>query len=133
MNGETAAARQSWIRTGAPTQKIGSGLPGPGRPKGALGQASLVKLASIHEYFRKHIEEAIATHVEIMNNRDYTPTVRLDAASKILDRIYGRPTQQVNLGGEDGGPLQHAVNISFTIPSKEELRTLELNAEQEKT
>ena len=43
--------------------------------------------------------------VEIMGNKKAAPSVRVSAATAILDRAYGRPATAVELSGPDGRDL----------------------------
>ncbi len=74
-------------------QKGQSGNPG-GRPK------ALVDLKALA---RTHTREAIDTLVQIMSGPKIAPAARVQAASALLDRGYGKPTQHV--AGEDDGPI----------------------------
>ncbi len=60
-----------------------SGNPG-GRPKQDTNLRALA---------RAHTAEAIATLVQIMQNRKAAPTARIHACVAILDRGHGRPMQ----------------------------------------
>ena len=63
-----------------------SGNPG-GRPKDAEG---------IRELARSHAAEAVETLASIMNDKEKPPNARANAASAILDRAFGKPTQTVD-------------------------------------
>ena len=69
-----------------------SGNPG-GRPKG---------LGEIREIARAHTDTAIGTLVEVMNATDASPSLRVAAASALLDRGWGRPEQSVKASINDG-------------------------------
>lgn len=71
-----------------------SGNPG-GRPK-ADGR--------VKDLARSQTENAIATLVSIMEDKEATAAARVAAASVILDRGWGKATQPVD-GDGDGGPL----------------------------
>lgn len=71
-----------------------SGNPG-GRPK---IPPEIVELA------RLHTKEAVLTFVDVMQNGD-DEKARIDAADKLLSRAWGKPTEKVELTGEDGGPI----------------------------
>ncbi len=61
---------------------------------------------------RSHTEKALLTLVSAMDSDD--ERVRVDAASRILDRGYGKPAQSVEvMGDEDGGPIQNNIVVSF--------------------
>ncbi len=94
-------------------QKGKSGNPG-GRPKEA---ADLVALARVHTL------EAINTLAAWM--RSDNPKASVAASSILLDRGYGKATQQIS--GPDGGPIEVLQLLDLlgsgerrTIPNKEE-------------
>jgi hypothetical protein len=65
---------------------------------------------------RSHTEKALLTLVSAMDSDD--ERVRVDAASRILDRGYGKPAQSVEvMGDEDGGPVQHCIQVEFVRPA----------------
>lgn len=49
--------------------------------------------------------------VHFMNNGE-SEEIRFRAAQEIHNRIYGKPTQQTNLAGHEGGPLFDVENAS---------------------
>lgn len=51
--------------------------------------------------------DAAKTLIELMNDEDQPGKVRLQAATTILDRVYGKPSQHVDM---DGAP---AITISL--------------------
>ena len=69
-----------------------SGNPG-GRPKG---------VAEVQDLARQHAPEALDRLVAIM--RSDNERAATAAASLILDRAYGKPTQPID-GNGDGGPI----------------------------
>lgn len=56
---------------------------------------------------------ALATMVEILDNEDAPPTVRLQAANDILDRGFGKAKQIQEITGADGGEIQSRLIIEF--------------------
>ena len=70
-----------------PFQPGRSGNP-RGRPKRDHDLAALA---------RAHTADAIATLVEVMNDRDAPASARVSAASAVLDRGYGKPPQHGSL------------------------------------
>lgn len=42
---------------------------------------------------------------ELMNDASAEKNVRLAAAREVMDRLWGKPTQAVQLSGKDGGPI----------------------------
>lgn len=64
-----------------------------GRPKESYRVSDLAK---------EHSEQALATLVEIAQDKKAPPSARVHAASAILDRAWGKPAQyieSVNIGG----------------------------------
>ena len=53
---------------------------------------------------RGHTESAVNVLAGIMNQSDAPPAARVSAASAILDRGWGKPTQPI-AGDEDGTPI----------------------------
>lgn len=84
----SAAGDGRWI-------KGHSGNPG-GRPKLA---------GHVREAAREYTEEAITTLVEIMRDKEAHATSRATAATAILDRGWGKPSQPVG-GAEDLPPIR---------------------------
>lgn len=64
-----------------------SGNPG-GRPK---------VIADVKDLARSHTETAIATLVDVMTTEDQPAAARVAAANAILDRGYGKPSQDVKV------------------------------------
>lgn len=69
-----------------------SGNPG-GRPKIVLADGR-----TIQDIAREHTEEAVAALVSVMTDVDSPPAAIVSAASAILDRGWGRPKQDVDVG-----------------------------------
>lgn len=72
-----------------PFQKGQSGNPG-GRPKAYLSDER-----SLSELAREHTAEAVETLAALMRNTGTPAAARIAAASTILERGWGRPTQAV--------------------------------------
>ena len=79
-----------------------SGNPG-GRPKAS---------ARVRDAARLHTETAIDVLVSIMTSEDAATAARVAAASAILDRGYGKPTQPIDGDGE-GGPISNSIAVTF--------------------
>lgn len=71
---------------------------GRGRPEGILDKR---KRGQIREILLPHVPEAIKALIESLGVKD----TRLAAAKDILDRVYGKAAQAVEVTGEEGGPL----------------------------
>jgi len=86
------ASEQGGIRSNAGQFQPGrSGNPG-GRPK---------ELAEVKEMARAHTAEAIATLAKWLTSDE--PKAAIAAATALLDRAWGKPTQAIS--GEDGKPI----------------------------
>lgn len=73
-----------------------------GRPK---INADVTKLAA------EDARWAFKRIIEISQNASHDVKVRLQANQYIVDRACGKPSQAINLGDQDGGPLQISVII----------------------
>ncbi len=60
--------------------------------------------ATIRELARAHTEIALLTLVEIIQNKKAPPSARVHAASAILDRGWGKPSQYIE-----------SVNVNLTL------------------
>ncbi len=60
--------------------------------------------SQIRSLARGHTETAVNVLVGIMNQSEAPPAARVQAASAILDRGWGKPSQPL-AGDEDGGPI----------------------------
>ncbi|MCJ2129230.1 hypothetical protein MKK51_10255 [Methylobacterium sp. E-045] len=65
---------------------------------------------------REHTEAAISVLVSIMSGEDTSAAARVAAASAILDRGYGKPTQPIDGDGE-GGAIPTGLTITFLRPT----------------
>ncbi len=75
-----------------------------GRQKGTPNKMTL----SARESFMPFAKMALDKIVDIARNGE-TQDLQFRAAQAIHDRVYGKPTQQTNLAGHDGGPLDLSV------------------------
>lgn len=83
----------------------GGARPGAGRPKGSKDKTTREVGATLSELARAHTSSALATLIELMNDRLQPGAVRVSAANSLLDRGYGRAPQAVQLTGADGVSL----------------------------
>lgn len=68
---------------------------GAGRPKGAPNKAT----ASVRDAAQTFTADALNVLAEIMRSSEHPAAARVSAASAILDRGHGKPTQSVELDG----------------------------------
>jgi len=64
----------------------------------------------VRELARQKTEAAIEVLASIAASDDKPPAVRVAAAGAILDRAFGKPSQQVNLDGELGIRHEDAID-----------------------
>ena len=74
---------------------------GPGRPPQTLEEKKIVTSVKISA--RNHTQDAIDCLVRVMNSPQTSPSVKVSAATALLDRGWGKPAQTVM--GPDGEPL----------------------------
>ncbi len=84
---------------GKPFQKGKSGNPG-GRPK---------ELEQVKELAREHTPEAIKTLAKWMKSNN--PKAAVASAIALLDRAWGKPSQQIDLGNANDKPLKFTLSI----------------------
>jgi hypothetical protein len=78
-----------------------------GRPKGSTGSLGSAALAG-RLAARQHADEAMKTLVNIIKTGT-SEAAKVTAASDILNRAYGKPTQAIEHSGPDGGPIENTV------------------------
>ena len=86
-------------------QKGKSGNPG-GRPRIP---------AEVKDLARSHTEAAIRTLADVCADTAAAPAARVSAATALLDRAWGKPTQPVDGDGE-GGAIPVSIKIDFVKP-----------------
>ena len=82
---------------------------GAGRKPGVVSKAK----RELSEMAQDHAEAALSVLVSIMRSTEEPGSTRTSAATAILDRAYGRPTQMVIGAGSKGEHL-HKVSIDAT-------------------
>lgn len=88
----------------AKRQKTGGRLKGtPNKQK----KFELMKTAQLYGL------RAVATVIEIMEDESLAPTVRLDAANKLIEYGFGKPKQMVEHAGVDGDEIKSRLIIEF--------------------
>lgn len=80
----------------------GGAREGAGRKPGLVSEAK----RTITEAAKEHAEKALEVLVGIASDGKAPAAARVSAATAILDRGYGKPSQAVELTGKDGGPLE---------------------------
>lgn len=104
-------------------------------------RATLIKTTfDLQEEARKHAEDAVRTLSDIMNNPDATDSTKVNAATAILDRAYGKPTQtnlntNVNSDGDatdlNSDELEQRINRTLERVERVAGRTREALAGEE--
>jgi len=89
---------------GRPFEKGQSGNPG-GRPKA---------VAEVRELARQHTPEAIAALAKVMSDGT-SEAARVAAATAMLDRGWGKPTQPI-AGDDEAGPVRIARIERVIVP-----------------
>lgn len=84
----------------------GGKRPGAGRPKGAKDKATREQGGTLAELARSHTVDALRALVSIAKSGE-SEAARVSAATAILDRGYGRPTQAHEHTGKNGGPIEY--------------------------
>ena len=77
----------------------GGARPGAGRKKGPAKQSDETAIEAVRAQIRGHLPEIVAT----LLGQSQAGSVK--ASIYLVDRLMGRPTQPVNLGGQPGNPV----------------------------
>lgn len=82
-------------------------MPGGRKPAGSGRKAGTPNksTADVRAAAQLHGLEALKTLIHLMRNAE-EDSVRRACANDILDRGFGKPRQQVEASGPDGGPIQ---------------------------
>ena len=94
------------------------GTPAPGGARVGAGRKPLpatVLKAKLGDYAEDALK-AFKFCSELMNDPLAEKNVRLAAAKEVMDRLWGKPAQQVKHTGEDGGPLKIEI-VNYANPS----------------
>ena len=89
---------------------MAAGVKTGGRQKGTPNKAT----ASLKDLARKYTDDALLTLSDIMADEEQPAAARVSAASALLDRGYGKPSQFI--GGDEENPLN--VKISGALAWK---------------
>jgi hypothetical protein len=84
-----------------------------GRVKGVPNKAT----AEIRAIAQPYSEQAVKTLAQIMQSGQ-SEAARVSAASAILDRAWGRPSQSVHHSDPEGGPVKHVHEIGDDLLAK---------------
>lgn len=93
---------------------------GAGRPKGMRNAATIQQVMTIGEMARLHTDAAMNALVQIAVSGE-SDAARVSAATAILDRGYGKATQQVEHSGPGGNPIA----FDLTHMTREQLLALD--------
>lgn len=90
----------------------GGARQGAGRKKGEVGKAK----RELSEMAKEHAEAALLTLAEIATG-DGAASARVSAATAILDRAYGKPTQALEHSATDNPleQLMHELSPTLTV------------------
>lgn len=91
----------------------GGPRPGAGRKPGKVSKAKL----DIAERAKTHGASALAVLLEVMKDREAPHSSRIAAATAMLDRGFGRPTQTV--AGDPDAPLAVSGVVRVVIDPRE--------------
>jgi len=91
-----------------------------GRPK-VVGE--LRELASVHT------PQAIQTLADIMNDKEAPPAARVAASTALLDRVYGKPQQNVEARIESVDMGKAAAQVLMDLANRAKIRKAEEAAE----
>lgn len=80
---------------------------GPGRPKGSKNKMP----AELKALAQTYAPEALKTLSQIMRDAAAPQAARVSAANSLLDRGYGKPVQQNEIGGIDGLPIKYEFTV----------------------
>ena len=94
----------------------GGARAGAGRPPGKLTQAK----RDIATMAKTHGREALAVLLEVARDGTAPHAARVSAANALLDRGYGRPSQAVNLGGDQNNPIIHQITRTIIDPIEDD-------------
>lgn len=68
---------------------------------------------------RQYTEQALLTLAEIASDVEAPHAARVSACNHILDRGYGKPSQQLEHTGDEGGPIEGKLIVEFIRPGED--------------
>jgi hypothetical protein len=88
---------------------------GAGRKPGMVSKAKqdLVEMA------KGYAGDALMVLVNVMSNDAEPASARISAATALLDRGYGKPTQAIAHGQDPDNPMPAAITLSIVRPSEQ--------------
>jgi pyruvate dehydrogenase complex dehydrogenase (E1) component len=77
-------------------------------------------IGELKELAAQHTPQAIQTLANIMNDAEAPPAARVAASTALLDRVYGRPSQNIDAKVEtvDAGKTMAEVLMALTAKAK---------------
>lgn len=99
------------------TQRGGK-RPGAGRKPGRVSAAK----RNLSDMAKDYAKAALATLVDVHSDSKAPHSARVSAATAILDRAYGKPSQSHEHSGPNGGPIP---TVDLTNVSDDDLNRLE--------
>ena len=108
-------------------QKGTSGNPAGRKPgTGYLGVPSLANVPqSMNGFFEPHVATAVATVIECLGKK-YKPEIRLQAATIMFDRLWGKPKQITDIRSD------HPFALGINIISADEYARNAISGESER-
>ncbi|NDB69658.1 MAG: HEAT repeat domain-containing protein [Methylocystaceae bacterium] len=85
-------------------------------------------IGELKELAAQHTPQAIQTLADIMNDAEAPPAARVAASTALLDRVYGRPSQNIEAKVEtvDAGKAMAEVLMALTAKAKARRMTSEI-------
>jgi hypothetical protein len=87
-----------------------------GRPKGVKDKRLMLKELSL-ENANGEAEKSLQFLVDVRNNGKASWGVRIEAAKLVIENVWGKPKQRMELTGKDGGPLTVNV-VNYADPDR---------------
>ena len=107
----------------------GGKRPGAGRPAGALNKIT----KTLREKAAEHADDVLAVLVEVATDPSQPAAARVNAASAVLDRAFGRPSVSLEVEQKSAATPDTAALIALSEAmdrSREERRAIMARREQ---